>query len=104
MALSNHHSALPKKEWRLLGLSSVRRHAFEYMRGGLITQPILTLPDFEIPFFLDTDASNMPIGAVLSQNINGKEQVVAYASRVLTTCERRFCTDDNFLSEQTTAR
>ncbi|KFD60069.1 hypothetical protein M514_10279 [Trichuris suis] len=32
-----------------------------------LTKPILRLPDFNRPFILDTDASNIAIGAVLSQ-------------------------------------
>lgn len=67
------------------------QEAFEVLRNKLITAPILALPDITKPFVLDTDASNEAIGAVLSQNIDGTERVIAYASRTLTKSERKYC-------------
>ena len=41
-------------------------------------------PDFTKPFLLDTDASNTGISGVLSQlDDEGKEHVIAFASRTL---------------------
>lgn len=51
--------------------------------------PILGHTDFNHQFIFDTYAGNESIGAGLSQNINGTETVLAYASRALTKCERR---------------
>lgn len=67
------------------------QEAFEVLRNKLITGPILALPDITKPFVLDTDASNEAIGAVLSQNIDGTERVIAYASRTLTKSEKKSC-------------
>jgi hypothetical protein len=58
--------------------------AFEELKNRLVSSPILAHPDFSKKFILDTDASTEAIGAVLSQEIDGKERPIAFASRALT--------------------
>lgn len=65
--------------------------AFDALKAKLTSAPILTHPDFSKPFILDTDASQNAIGAALSQIQNGQERVVAYASKVFSKTERRYC-------------
>ncbi|XP_062587297.1 uncharacterized protein LOC134248925, partial [Saccostrea cucullata] len=60
-------------------------------QSHLTSAPILTHPDFTKPFTLDTDASQYAMGTVLSQIQNGRERVVAYASKVLSKSERKHC-------------
>ena len=68
------------------------QRAFEKLCHLLVTASILAFPDYCKPFVLDTDASHTGIGAVLSQlQKDGSEWVIAYASRVLTRPERRYC-------------
>lgn len=65
--------------------------AFEQLKRCLTTAPILCHPDFSLPFVVDTDSSQSGLGAVLSQEIDGKLRVIAYASRTLSKSERRYC-------------
>jgi hypothetical protein len=64
--------------------------AFEALNGALTSSPILAMPTDEGRFFLDTDASSHGIGAV-SQEQDGKERVVAFASRLYSQHEARYC-------------
>jgi hypothetical protein len=65
--------------------------AFMLLKDLMTRAPVLGHPDFSKPLILDTDASQNAIGAVLSQMQDGKERVLAYASRALTKAERRYC-------------
>lgn len=57
-----------------------------------MTAPILGYPDVNGGMFvLDTDASNDSIGTVLSQIQDGKETVIAYASRTFSSAEKNYC-------------
>ncbi|KRZ10658.1 Retrovirus-related Pol polyprotein from transposon [Trichinella zimbabwensis] len=50
--------------------------AFDQLKHMLCTAPVLTFPDFNVPFIVDVDASAEGIGAVLSQLSHGNERVV----------------------------
>ena len=56
------------------------------------SSPILAYPQPDKLFILDTDASNESVGAVLSQEIDGNEHVIAYWSKCLSKPERNYCT------------
>lgn len=64
--------------------------AFKRLKDSLTTAPILTCPDFNIPFVVQVDASQNGLGASLTQNIDRSERVIAYASRLLSDREQNF--------------
>ena len=69
--------------------------AFETLRQVLTKDPVLQLPDGDLPFTLQTDASDIGLGATLLQPCQQdprKLAPVAYASRTLKGAERNYST------------
>lgn len=65
--------------------------AFEKIKHLLTTAPILTNPDFTKKFFLQCDASDYGIGAVLFQLDNeGNERPIAYMSKKLNSAQKNY--------------
>ena len=56
----------------------------------LKSSEVIAYPDFELPFFMTTDASNYGLGSVLYQTQDGKDRVISYASRTLTDAEKNY--------------
>ncbi|GFS75830.1 retrovirus-related Pol polyprotein from transposon 297 [Trichonephila clavipes] len=63
--------------------------SFLQLKEALTSSPILIYPQPDKPFILDTDASNESVGAVLSQEIDGQERVVAYWRGRDKNCDRK---------------
>jgi len=72
--------------------SEEQQQAFVRLKDALIDAVILGYPSPEGTFILDTDASQKTIGAELSQVQDGVEKVISFASKVLTTAQRNYCT------------
>ena len=68
------------------------QEAFEELKLRLTSAPVLAYPLDSGELFLDTDASDWGIGAVLSQIQEGEEKVLAYGSRRLSATEQNYCT------------
>lgn len=65
--------------------------AFEEAKSKMQEAPVLAYARPDLPFIIDADASQVAIGAVLSQVLEGKERVIAYFSRCLSRPERNYC-------------
>lgn len=68
--------------------------SFNRLKSMLTTAELLSFPDFEKPFNLTTDASNIALGAVLSQGEIGKDKPIAYISRSLNKTEENYATNE----------
>ena len=68
------------------------QEAFDNLKSALTQHPILGFPEREGRFILDTDASATGVSGVLSQVQDGQERVIAYASKTLSSTQRRYCT------------
>ena len=65
--------------------------AFETIKTCLVSAPVLALPDFDLPFVVMTDASDVACGAVLCQEKKkGERVVIAYRSRLWSQVERNW--------------
>jgi len=73
-------------------------NAFQYLKTKLMEPTLLQYPDFTKEFCIITDASKQACGAVLTQNHNGLQLPIAYASRAFTKGESNKCTTEQELA------
>lgn len=60
--------------------TSEAEFAFKKLMETMSTTPVLRLPNFNLEFVVETDASNVGVGAVLMQS----EQLIAFYSKKLS--------------------
>lgn len=80
------------KKGAKITLTSDYIRCFEHCKKLLTNDPILQYPDFTKDFILTTDASNIALGAILSQGSIGNDRPIAYASRTLNNSEINYST------------
>lgn len=74
----------------LIEWTNEHQKVLEQLIDRLTTPPVLAYPDFDRPFILHTDASQMGLGAILYQVQDGKMRVIGYGSRTLTSAEQNY--------------
>ena len=68
------------------------QESFEELKSHLTTAPIVRAPNWQLPFEVMCDASDLTIGAVLGQRKDGKPHVVYYVSKTLNEAQRNYTT------------
>ncbi len=69
-----------------------QEQAFRAIKNALTSPPVLTFPNKTDAFILDTDSSDVAIGAEILQVQQGAEKVIAYGSMSLSPEQRNYCT------------
>ena len=64
--------------------------SFESIKRALLSSPVVAYPDYTQPFRIYADASNLAIGAVITQMQDGLERIIDTASRVLSPSEQNY--------------
>lgn len=70
------------------------QQAFETLKTALSSAPVLAHPDFSKEFVVETDASDVGVGAVLLQD----QRPIAFASRALTKEQKHYSATDKELT------
>ena len=68
--------------------------AFDRLKKALVSAPIITPPDWSLPFEIMCDASDYAIGSVLGQRKDNRLHVIYYASRTLSEAQLNYTTTE----------
>ena len=67
------------------------QEAFDILKQQFTKEPVLLMPDQSKPFQIESDASKVATGAVLTQlDSNGDQHPVAFMSKTFTDTERKY--------------
>ncbi|XP_063070441.1 uncharacterized protein LOC134461440 [Engraulis encrasicolus] len=81
-----------KRHSRMVKWDAAAETAFILLKQALCSSPVLVAPDFGKEFVVQTDASEVGLGAVLAQVQEGEEHPVLYLSRKLLPREKNYST------------
>jgi transposase InsO family protein len=65
-------------------------NAFNNLKKALLNDTVISYPDLNHPFCVATDASNVGVGAVLYQIINGEIKYLSMMAKSLSSSERNY--------------
>ncbi|WCJ21104.1 Transposon Tf2-6 polyprotein [Euphorbia peplus] len=68
--------------------------AFNTLKSALVSAPIITKPDWDLPFEIMCDASDLAVGCVLGQRKDKKLLVIYYASHTLSGAQLNYTTTE----------
>jgi hypothetical protein len=68
--------------------SAEAQSSFKALKKAMSSTPVLALPDFDLPFEIETDASEKGVGAVLSQ----KGHPIAFFRKALSVTNQKLST------------
>ncbi|KAK7895604.1 hypothetical protein WMY93_020929 [Mugilogobius chulae] len=72
--------------------SAACQAAFDQLKALILSPPVLIQPQPQLCFQVHCDASDVGLGAVLMQTVEGEERPIAFASRALQGAEVRYST------------
>jgi hypothetical protein len=74
-----------------------RQAAFSTLKHMITTAPVLRIPQEDLPYLVETDASGVALGTVLLQQHEGSWHLVDFHSWSLTLAERNYPAHDSEL-------
>ena len=78
-----------KSESDIIRWTSECQAAFKNLKQAMASAPVLRPTDYNLPFILQTDASDKGVGAVLSQIEHEKDHPIYFFSKKLLVKERK---------------
>ncbi|KAL0413100.1 UNVERIFIED_CONTAM: Retrovirus-related Pol polyprotein from transposon opus [Sesamum radiatum] len=72
-------------------------HVFNVLKEKLTTAPIVSAPNWDLPFRIMCDVSNDALGAVLGQRVEKKFHTIYYASRTMNDAPHNYATTEKEL-------
>lgn len=89
--ISKPLSTLLKKEQPFIW-TDIQQEAFDSLKTALAEQVILAFPNFSEVFYVTTDASDIAIGAMLSQGELPNDRPIYFFSRTLNDTQKNYST------------
>lgn len=87
-------TALLKKDKKKMIWTAEAEEALNKIKQILTTAPVLANPNYDQPFIIQADASDIGMGAILVQGEGKEEKVIAYWSQKLSSAQKKYQTTE----------